>query len=619
MRRIGVLGFVIFGLFAVLLVRLWFLQVVGSEAYVERAEANRLRSVVLDPPRGRILDRNGSVIVANRRTTNVVARPRELTGERRDRVLRRLAPFLDVPYPELRRTVDSGDDTPYQSIVIAQDVSRLQSIALQERPRQFPGIAVADALVRDYRQTPGERPRAAHVVGYTGAISEEETDVYRARGYLGNERVGVAGIEARYELYLRGAPGELKVEVDADGQPTGRGVVSSVSARPGSDLQLSLDLPTQTALEQALREYMARSDGSHGAAGVALDPETGEVLALASFPTYDPGAFAEQRPKDVSRALRDPRTPLLNRAIAGRYPAASTYKIVSATAAIEEGFARPNEVLDSPGEVTLYGQTFANFGSRWHGPVTMSTALEVSSDTFFYQLADRFYRASPELPLQEWSRRYGFGEVSGVDIAGEEPGTVPTPEWKRRAFAGPSFGEIDRLWLPGDTIQLAIGQNFLEVTPIQLARAYAAVANGGTLVTPTLARAVLRADGRRERDLLAGRPVRPLGLSPESLQTLREGLELAANGSGGTATAVFGGLPQGARVAGKTGTAEVPPREDHSWFVGYAPVDNPRIVVAVIVENAGTGANAAAPVACQTITRYLRSDPGACGTGAAAN
>lgn len=617
-RRIAVLGFVALALVGVLIVRLWFMQVIGSESYTARAEVNRLRTVVVEPERGLITDRNGQVLVGNTPSMNVVARPRELTGDRRERVLRRLAPLIEVPYARLRQVVDAGENTPYQSVTLATGVEPKLAIALQEHARQFPGIGLQESYSRDYRQTPDGVPHAAHVLGYTGAISEDRVDDFRKQGYLGNERVGVEGVEAQYETFLRGTPGEVRVEVDAGGQPVGRGIVSSVAPMPGSNVELSIDLDTQRELEEQLRTRVKLSGTAEGAAGVAMDPRTGEILALASYPTYDPGAFVENRGKDVARLNTDERRPLFDRVVSGTYPAASTFKPVTGTAALEENLLDADTLVDSPGVVEYYDQEFTNYGGQWHGLIDMPEALKVSSDTYFYSIGNQFY-SRQDSPLQEWARDYGFGSPTGVDVPGESGGVVPTPEWKKEHYSEPPYSEIDRIWKPGDTIQLAIGQNLLRVTPLQLATAYAAIANGGTVHTPTVARRVLTPSGREQRNLLAARPARQLEASEETIKTMQQGLYEAANGNGGTSTAVFGNLPASAKVAGKTGTAEVPPKQDDSLFVGYAPADNPKIVVAVVVEHAGTGANSAAPAVCNVIAGYLKVDQNLCGSGAEVN
>ena len=616
--RIAALGMVVLALIAVLLIRLWFLQVVRGGQYEQRAEANRLRTLVTEAPRGVITDRHGTPIVTNRAGQDVVARPQDLSGRRGRIVLTRLARVLDVPPRELIARVERAQkQTPYDTVVLADDVDVMTQAYLQERRRQFPGVGLQAAFLRDYP----DGTLAAHVLGYVGAITPEEVDAFRRSGYLGNERVGQAGVERTYEQYLRGVAGRSEVEVDASGAPVGRGVISSVPPEPGSTLRLSIDLPTQKALEQALREQVQIAGLSSGAGGVALDPRTGEVLAIASYPTFRPDVFVRGTAKDRRRLLKDPATPLLDRAIGGQYPAGSTYKPISATAALEDGFITPDRELESPGVIKLYNREWAGFEKQDHGMVDVRGALEVSSDTYFYQLADLMYKAKGRTPLQDWSRRYGLGRPTGIDVGGEASGLVPDLAWKRQV-CDPKNAPLFCTWLPGDSINMSIGQGNVLVTPLQMAVAYAAIANGGTLVTPTVANAVVDQDGRTLRDLVAGRPKRRIepAIKPSDLAAIREGLYRAANGNEGTATDIFGNLPDAFRVAGKTGTAENPSGIDHSWFVGYAPATSPpRIVVAVIIERGGTGASSAAPVVCRTMAAYFRYSPSRCGTGGKAN
>lgn len=612
--RIAILGGIGLALLSVLFIRLWFLQVIGSEQYAERAEGNRIRTVVVEPERGLITDRNGEVLVANRPSRDLVARSGELVGQQRTDVVKRLAPVLGERPAVLRQRLEAGERTPFQSVLFAEDVPPQLERYLAERQQSFPGVSLKDTFTREYPQ----KTAAAHILGYTGAITETNVDAYRDEGYQGNERVGVTGIESQYEQFLRGSPGRVEVEVDASGEPVGRGVVDSVPPRPGRNVELSIDLNTQAALEEALSTQLSLSGLAEGAAGVALDPRTGEVLAMASYPTFNPTSFAENKPRDLRRVQRDPLDPLVNRAVAGQYPVGSTFKAITATAALESGVLERGEFIGSPSSLELYGQEFRNFGYQSHGNITLPLALEVSSDTFFYTLGTRFFER-PDSKLQEWARNFGFGEPTGLDLPGEVGGVIPTPEWKRQTFAGDQFGEIDRIWKPGDTIQLTVGQGFLQATPLQLATAYAAVANGGRVVKPSIGRRIVNASGRQERSILAGGSDEPLGASQQTLETVREGLVQASNGDLGTATSVFAQMPADRRVAGKTGTAEAPPGEDHSWFVGYAPAENPTIVVAVIIERGGTGASAAAPVVCKTISANLGTPLQQCGSGAQAN
>jgi penicillin-binding protein 2 len=611
--RIAILGAIAMSLLGVLLVRLWFLQVISGEDYAAAAESNRLRTVITEAPRGNILDRNGEVLVANRPGKNVVVHPRELTGTRREQVLQRLAPKLHLSAAELMKKVDAGDSRPLESVVLAENVAPRLYYYLAQRRRQFPGVGLEDTYLRTYPQ--GDL--AAHVLGQTGKIGADEIDYYRRRGYAGNETVGKGGIEQEYEQFLKGTPGRDVVEVDAAGEPVGREVVSSQAPSPGRDIELSIDAPTQRAMQDALREEVSLGS-STGAAGVALDPNTGEILAMASYPTFDPSVFVDGTTKQINRINTSPDTPALNRAIGGRYPAGSTFKAITAAAALQAGYITPGELVDSPSEVTLYKQVFPNFKNIAHGEVDLPRALEVSSDTYFYKLGDRFYRAQGS-PLQVEAESFGLGRDTGIDIPGEEPGLVPTPAWKRRNYAGPAFTDLDRDWKPGDTIQLAVGQGFLLATPLQMAVAYGAVADGGVVRTPTLARRVQDPNGRVVQELSQGRPTHRLDVSAGNLAAIRQGLYQAANGPDGTSTGVFGGLPGGDKVAGKTGTAEVEGGAAHSWFVGYAPYNDPKIVVAIVVERGGTGANAAAPAVCRTMAAFRKFDPGRCGVTAVAN
>ena len=611
--RIAILGGIAMSLLGLLLVRLWFLQVINEEQYAQRADGNRLRTIITQPPRGKILTADGVPLVTNTTGENLVARPRELTGDRRREVLARLAPKIGQPLPELLKKVAAGDNQPLQSVVLARNIDPALFGYLAERRRDFPGISLEQTFLRAYPQ--GDL--AAHVLGSTGPINALQIKDYRKRGYAGDETIGVDGVEQQYESVLRGTPGKTVVEVDAAGELQGREYISSRLPVPGRDVHLSIDSSTQRALEAALADA-ARVTGATGAAGVALDPNTGEVLALASYPTFSPETFVTRKQKPIQKLLTDPLKPLNDRAIAGVYPAGSTFKPITAAAALGIGKLTPTTELESPSSIVLYKQRFKNFEENSHGFITLPYALRVSSDTFFYQVADLLYRAQSEkndvYPLQKEAERFGLGSDTGIDLPGESPALVPDPPWKKKAYAGPDYTDFQRSWLAGDTIQLGVGQGFLQVTPIQMAAAYAAIADGGTLRTPTIGLDVRDPNGRVVQELSKGRPTRQLGIAPANLAAIKQGLYDAANGVEGTSTSVFSNLPDGSKVAGKTGTAEPGDgTEDHSWFVGYAPYDNPKIVVSVVIEHGGTGANAAAPAVCSTMAAYLKFDRGLCG------
>lgn len=613
--RIAILGGIAMSLLGLLLVRLWFLQVINEEQYAQAAEGNHLRTVITQPPRGNIVTRDGVPLVTNTTGENLVASPRELPdGRRRRQVLARLAPKIDQPLSTLLARVKAGDNQPLQSVVLARNIGPVLYRYLAERRRDFPGIALEETYLRHYPQ--GDL--AAHILGITAPITAQQITAYRRKGYSGDETVGTDGVEQQYESVLKGTPGKSVVEVDASGEPQGRAYISSQSPVPGRDLTLSIDSSTQRAMEGALARATAVT-GATGAAGVALDPSTGEVLALASSPTFSPEAFVTRKQKDLDPIFKNPDKPLNDRAIAGVYPAGSTFKPITASAALRAGLITPSTELDSPSSIVLYKQRFKNFQDEHHGVITLPSALRVSSDTFFYQVAKKLYLAQDEktgsYPLMKEARRFGLGADTGIDLPGEVPALVPDPPWKKRFYAGKQYTDFQRSWLGGDTIQLGVGQGYLQVTPLQMAVAYGAIADGGTIHTPTVGLEVRDPNGRVVQQLAQGRPTRQLGITPTNLAAIKQGLYDAANEPEGTSTSVFGNLPAKDRVAGKTGTVEtgVPGEEDHSWYVGYAPYDNPTIVVAIVIEHGGTGANAAAPAVCTTMSAYLKFDDALCG------
>lgn len=615
--RIAILGGTALVLFGVLIARLWFLQVIGGQAYAKQAEDNRIRVVKEQAPRGLITDRTGKVVLAqNRPGWDVVAHPLELMPPRRLGVLKKLQPVLKVSLAGMRRKMTYAQhNTPYDGVVLASDVDRDVQIAFAEHAREFPGVSLERSYVRTYP----EGVLGAHVLGYTGRITDTTLAQYRKRGYVGNETIGVSGVEYEYESYLKGEKGERRVEVDAAGDPVGRGTVSASPAVSGDTLKLSIDVPTQKALEAQLAFRVNDSPTADGAAGVALDPKTGQVLAMASYPTYQPEAYVAGKDGLVNRYLHDARNPMLGRAWQGMYPPGSTFKAVTLTSALQLGLVGPGQALPSPSKLTLYKTEFHNFRDEYYPDLTPPEAMEVSSDTVFYRLGASFYeryRKDGVQVQQAWARKFGFGGQTGVDLPGENPGRVPTSDYKKTHFAS----DLDNnYWKPGDDINMSIGQGYFEATPLQMAVAYAAIANGGTVLTPSVAQEITSPTGQVVRRPAAALPRRNLNLSATTLNTVREGLYRAALGGMGTAREVFQPVLAQDQIAivGKTGTAENPPKTDHSWFVAYGPYTDPKIVVAIVVEHGGTGATAAAPAVCRTMAAYLKFDPEHCGRATA--
>lgn len=617
-KRIAAFGTVVVVLFGILVVRLWFLQVVGATGFEEQAVGNSVRTIHIPAPRGQILDRNGQVLAGSRLAVDIVALPQDLQGDRGDRTLRKLARVIGERPAKLRALMRSGQkNAPYKSVVLKADIEDDLLIPLNERIREFPGIRLERNYRRDYR----EGAYLSHVLGYVGLIPAKSLDQYLQQGYRRDAIVGRDGLELRYEDYLRGTDGERRVEVDAAGNPVGRGVLSEQPARPGLTLTTSIDVNVQRALEDALREQVERKSQSGGGGGVVLDADTGDVIALASYPNADPRVLTRGKRSEFLRIKNNPRRAFQDRAL-WPYPPASTFKAITAVAALNAAYVTPDEFLTSPKSVKLYGTEFNNFRRLELPDMQIRHALAVSSDTFFYQVGARFYqrandqaRQDGDTKLKAWAEAFGLGRPTKIDLPGELTGDVPDLAWKKRNI--PKTERAWDVWRPGDTINMSVGQGFLSATPLQMARAYAAMVNGGRVLQPTIGREVVDPiSGRVISDLAKGRPETNLPtINPGVRETVMDGLSDVTSSSEGTAVSVFGAL--GGIVAGKTGTAENKPRADHSWFVGYGPASGaaPKYVVAVVIENAGLGAGAAAPVACKTLAVALTYDPDRCSSG----
>jgi penicillin-binding protein 2 len=617
--RIGILGAVVLFAFAVLFFRLWALQVLAGERYLAAAQNNQLRSIRIEAPRGPILDYRGRKIVANR--VAMVARvwPASLPRQRRIRVFRRLGPILGVPVTELEKTFrDQQRADPLKPVTLAEDIPRDVHIYLKERIREFPGLRIERIYLRDY-------PRgglAPHLIGHVGAVTPDQV---KSRRYRHGDHVGQSGIEATYDRYLRGQAGLASLRVDSLGRPRGRPSYSAL-AHQGLALRLTLDAKLQRAAELALVHgiEVARENkawAANGGAIVALDPRNGAVRAMASSPNFDPRLYVGKpnpralRPLLDQEAAKEANYPGLNRAIAGLYPAGSTWKPVTALAAMRERLVSAYTPLPCTGSMEIDGTTFNNWNLYINEAMTLPTALAASCDTYFYQLGLDFYNLPPQYgsPLQKWAAAFGFGRPTGLDTGGEQAGLLPTPAWRRKTYTKeryPDTWEVDQLWKSGDSVQLAIGQKDLLVTPLQMARFYALIANGGKLVTPhVVSRAEQTGNRGAVKRVFAPRS-RQVNVHPAELRAVRDGLYQATHTSYGTSYGTFSSFP--VRIAGKTGTAEKvvdlggPRLMDQAWWCGYGPTDaTPELVVCVVIENGGHGGTAAAPAALKVFESHF--------------
>lgn len=597
--RLGVLFGTVVILFAIIAFRLWFLQVLSGDHYVSLANDNRVRTVSLEAPRGVIKDRDGEVLVENRAGLSVGVLPMDLKNE--GDVLPRLAGLLGMPYEDLRAKVDKARvQDPYRVVILAEDVSETPTVAyLKEHSLEFPGVRVQKSYLRSYVRG----PFAAHILGYVGEISEKELAQERFRTLSPGAQVGKSGVEASYDSFLRGTDGSRQIEVDAAGRP--KRLLTTVDPIPGNNLILTIDSQLQEAAERAVAEGLERAhaDGfvqADAGVVVAMDPRTGEILAMTSYPDYDPSVWVGGISNADYAALNDPQAkyPLFNRAINGLYPAASTFKAFVAATALREGLATWDTLANCTGTYRLGdNQVLKCWNSDGHGEINLVEALMESCDVYFYTLGELFFQQQGPV-LQEGVRRFGFGQTTGIDLPGESPGRVPDKEWKRQV----GKTDIDKLWKPGDDVNLCIGQGDLLVTPLQLAVAYSAVANKGKVLVPRLGRKITDASGATIHEFPT--EVRlDLELGTDTYAALYKGLELVTSDPLGTAYKAWKNFP--IPVAGKTGTAEKLPDDDYAWFVGYAPVDNPEIVVVALIEKGGHGSSVAAPVVRRVMEAYF--------------
>jgi penicillin-binding protein 2 len=618
--RVAVLGGIAFALFAVIFFRLWYLQVLSSTQYIQQADQNRQRNVAIPAPRGEITDRNGRPIAGTRETTAVEVSLNDLPvgADARRRLYRRLGHVLGMSGLRINRLVDEGRvRLPYADVTIKTDVTDDVRNYLAERQLQFPGVLEQAIYVRRYPL--GDF--AAQVLGYVGQISKPELKYARYRGVGQGTVVGQSGVEAEYDRYLRGTPGAQRIEVDATGHA--QTTLSERLPIAGHRLRLTLDSGLQAEGEKAIQQGMALANGNGNPAQaggfVALDPRNGQVLALGSYPTFDPNSFV--RPLTIAeyQALLGVSSGgpshLFNRAIDGQYPTGSTFKPISAMGGLMSGLITPGTTMGGGSCVTISGRQFCNAGHVDDGDLALQDALRVSEDTYFYELgamANTTKRHGGV--IQAMARRLGLGRSTGIDVPGEAPGNVPDPAW--RAHQGVLEREYERKhhvpcctisdgrpWSVGDNVNFATGQGDLEATPLQMAVVYSTLANAfmnngyGTVVRPHIGLEVDDSQGALIQKI-ASRPARHVRMNPSDLAVVMAGLHDAASAPGGTSADVWTGWNQAAHpVYGKTGTAQHVNQADQSWYVCYIPDPKRPIVIAVTIEQGGFGAQAAAPAA----------------------
>ncbi len=592
-RRASVLASIAIAIFAVIFLRLWYLQVLSGDDFREQANDNRVREVRVPAPRGNIIDRDGKVLVANRTDLALYVEPNDLPkagSEQRRTLMRSLESVTgDTPQKMEREIAEVRAEAPTSPVVLERGLGAGKVFFLRENQDRFKGVTVERVFAREYRQG----TLGAHLFGNVGEVTAEQLELPRYSGLEQTDTVGQSGIEYTYDRFLRGRPGASRFQVDALGRPTGQ--LGSKRAEPGDNVRLTIDSDLQAVGEGAL--------GSFGLPGafVAMDVDSGEVLGMGSAPTFDPEIFTRPITERQYKALvsRANDAPLANRATQGLYPTGSIFKIITAIGALKSKLISPSEIVVDGGQIKVDTLTFKNAGDNVYGPIDMSDALKVSSDVYFYKLGLAAPASKGGGMIQDTAASLGLGEQTGIDLPAEGEGLIPTPAWRNRLFREKL---TDRPWAGGDNINLAVGQGDLQADPLQMAVAYAALGNGGRIVRPHLGESIETVTGEVLEEI---RPADKRTVDiPENVRSpIMEGLRRAAMEQGGTSYPVFGNFP--VDIAGKTGTAERGLSPDQSWYAALAPANDPEIVVVVTIERGGFGADSAAPVAARILEKHF--------------
>ncbi len=570
---------------SLLTLRLWQLQVRDGPHYLELSQDNRTRSILLHPARGLIYDRNGKLLANNVPSFNLYVELKDVKD--RKTLIEKLVEYLDIEASEVSETIRTRSSRT--RIKLKGGLTLREAALIESHRLTLPGVVVQPEFQRNNPQG----PYAAHVVGYVGEVSERQMSKKYFEGLHQGSIVGQYGVEREYDQLLRGQAGSKLIEVDALGHE--KRTISVDKPQAGHDLYLTIDFDLQRLAEDLL--------GVEAGAIVALDPKTGETLALASRPSFDPNTLSRGlRSKDWQKILQDKRHPLTNRAIQGLYPPGSTFKIIMAAAALETNTVDISDTIQCNGRFRFGRRTYRDWKASGHGTVDLHKAMMQSCDVYFYKMGHRLGIDT----IATYAKLFGLGKKTGIDLPSEHPGIAPSPEWKQKARGEP--------WYPGETISVSIGQGFVTTTPIQMAQVIATIGNNGVAHQPRLIRGVRhRSTGQIET--WPTPPATPLGLKPAFVEGIQR--SLASVVSEGTARRANSPL---VTIAGKTGTSQVvalrpdkekdTPKEfrDHAWFVSYAPFDNPQIAVAVLAEHSGHGGSAAAPLARELIEAFIKKN-----------
>lgn len=564
--KIRWLSLMVTGIFGLLILALFKMQVIDYRFYQDKAEKNRIRPVILEAPRGVVLDRHGKELIGNRLSFDCFLLPQR---EGLNEVLLRLAQTLDQPVDRIRARYDKGMNGWFTPVLVAPDIDHAAAVRVEENSDLLTGVFIKTRPVRRYPLGAS----AAHVLGFIGAINPQEYDRWRDMDFRRTDLVGRDGLEKYYDAYLRGRHGASQFEVNNRGRLLR--VLSIQDREQGLELNTTLDAEVQQTAGELLEPFKG--------AVVVMELDRGGVLALASAPGFDPNWFVmgEKPNEEITRAIRDSGRRFFNRAVSGEYPPGSTFKVISALAGLGTHKITPETSFFCPGSLTLAGHKFNCWNHAGHGSQNLAAALEHSCNVYFFNLG---LRAGAHA-IEQRAKEFGIGEKTRIDLPQEKPGILSGPEWKRRSMRQP--------WYAGETLNFVIGQGYLLTTPLQMVRAVGALATGGKLFRPFV---VSKIGGT---DVTPGAET-PVHLNEADLDAVRVGMARVVQSDQGTGQRA---RVEGLKILGKTGTAQTPRGEDHAWFVGYAPEENPRAAIVVMLEHGGKGGANAATIAGKVFAR----------------
>ena len=620
--RVSIVGFILVGLFAAMLTRLWFLQILNAPQYEQAVSANSIRVLSIPPIRGLIYDRSGHLLVGNKVIETVTLDRQEILLD--PQIVAKVAAVLNETSAQIDLALKNPNYSPFKPVPIATNVPLSTVLILKEQSSQFPGVSVSYATQRYYPYGSLD----AQLLGHVGDISATELKYPQFNGYSPGSVVGQDGVESTFEKWLQGKPGSITYLVNSRNIEVK--VLKVVPATPGDNVILPIDVGLQQTLDSALSNQIANLHNSvdpttkirppaPSGAAVVMDVTNGQVIAMSSFPTYNPTLWVGGISQANYQTITSPANsiPALNRVIAGLYTPGSTFKIATATAALNSGLINANTLINDPGYFQIpppcYGKCqFHNAGYESLGEISVAKAIGASDDVFFYTLGYRFWtrRATyGDMPIQNVAAQYGLGQMTGINLPGEVSGYVDSPAVRQKLHALDPKAYPNSSWYTGDNLEMAFGQGGTTITPIQLADAYATFANGGTRYQPQVG-AMIESPNGKVVQTIGPKVMATVNLPPSTRNPMLQGFESAVDAPYGTvgATNVFSGFPLNTYpIAGKTGTASTNHVEPNALFVAFGPANAPKYVVAVAIDQGGYGAQASAPIA-RKVFDYLLSN-----------